>query len=324
MRHEAAGMANSAIGVDLGGSHVLAALVDEAGAIVARQSQDIDDHDPERVIAQIGAVVDALLAGSKEKSVAGIGLGSPGNVDVATGTVRYSPNFGWHDVPLGERLRAHFKLPVFVANDARCATLGEFAHGTGRGTANFVLLTLGTGIGGGIVANGKLLLGHAMGAGEMGHHVIRADSGFACTCGKIGCFEAQASGTALLRHALALAPSFPRSTLLTGTPQADWGSKMISRAAAAGDLHAVATWNAWLRDLACGVANIVAFLNPEIIALGGGVGRTDDTLLAQPLTKLVDEQTVTVPKRQTTIVRAKLGNEAGIVGAGSMALHGVP
>ena len=313
-----------AIGVDLGGTHVAAAPVDERGRIRNIYTRELESHDVKYVVGEVAKVVDkaAALLGKKTKFT--IGVGSPGNIEERTGIVRWSPNFGWQDVPLRDKLEKKLGHPVRLLNDARCATIGEYLYGVGKGARDFVLITLGTGIGGGIVANGKLLLGHAMGAGEMGHHVIRADSGFTCTCGKIGCFEAQASGTALLRHALALAPSFPRSTLLTGTPQADWGSKMISRAAAAGDLHAVATWNAWLRDLACGVANIIAFLNPEIIALGGGVGRTDDTLLAQPLTKLVDEQTVTVPKHQTTIVRAKLGNEAGIVGAGSMALHGVP
>ncbi len=313
-----------AIGVDLGGTHVAAAPVDERGRIRNIYTRELESHDIKYVVGEVAKVVDKAVAllGKRDKFT--IGVGSPGNIEERTGIVRWSPNFGWQDVPLRDKLEKKLGHPVRLLNDARCATIGEYLYGVGKGARDFVLITLGTGIGGGIVANGKLLLGHAMGAGEMGHHVIRADSGFTCTCGKIGCFEAQASGTALLRHALALAPSFPRSTLLTGTPQADWGSKMISRAAAAGDLHAVATWNAWLRDLACGVANIIAFLNPEIIALGGGVGRTDDTLLAQPLTKLVDEQTVTVPKHQTTIVRAKLGNEAGIVGAGSMALHGVP
>jgi glucokinase len=313
-----------AIGVDLGGTHVAAAPVDERGRIRNTFTRELESHDVKYVVGEVAKVVDkaAALLGKHDKFT--IGVGSPGNIEERTGIVRWSPNFGWQDVPLRDKLEKKLGHPVRLLNDARCATIGEYLYGVGKGARDFVLITLGTGIGGGIVANGKLLLGHAMGAGEMGHHVIRADSGFTCTCGKIGCFEAQASGTALLRHALALAPSFPRSTLLTGTPQADWGSKMISRAAAAGDLHAVATWNAWLRDLACGVANIIAFLNPEIIALGGGVGRTDDTLLAQPLTKLVDEQTVTVPKHQTTIVRAKLGNEAGIVGAGTMALHGIP
>jgi glucokinase len=313
-----------AIGVDLGGTHVAAAPVDERGKLLTVHQRELENHDVKYVIAELAKVVDKAIAEVGSKKIAGIGVGSPGNIDQATGTVRFSPNFNWFDVPLKKKLEKKLGRPIHLLNDARCATIGEYLYGVGKGTRDFVLLTLGTGIGGGIVANGKLVLGHSMGAGEIGHHVIRPTDGFVCPCGKIGCLEAQASGTALLRHALALATSFPRSTLLTGTPQVDWGSKMIVRAAAAGDQHALSTWHAWLRDLAIGVANIIAFVNPEMIALGGGVGRTDDTLLATPLTRLVDEQTTMVPKHQTAIVRARLGNNAGIVGAASMALHGIP
>jgi glucokinase len=313
-----------AIGVDLGGTHVAAAPVDERGKVLTIHQRDLEAHDVKYVVGEIGKVVDKAIAEVGSKKVVGIGVGSPGNIEQATGTVRFSPNFNWFDVPLKQKLEKKLGRQIHLLNDARCATIGEYLHGVGKGTRDFVLLTLGTGIGGGIIANGKLVLGHAMGAGEIGHHVIRPDDGFVCTCGKIGCLEAQASGTALLRHALALAPSFPRSTLLTGTPQIHWGSKMIVRAAAAGDQHALATWEAWLCDLAIGVANVIAFVNPEMIALGGGVGRTDDTLLATPLTKLVDEQTTMVPKHQTAIVRAHLGNNAGIVGAACLALHGIP
>jgi glucokinase len=163
-----------------------------------------------------------------------------------------------------------------------------------------------------------LVLGHGLGAGEVGHHQIKPDTGFICACGKVGCFEAQASGTGLLRHALALAPSFPRSSLLLQRRPADWGSKMIVKAAAVGDAHARAAWDHFLGDLAIGVANIVAFTNPQMIALGGGVGQTDKTMLSIPLKKRVDELTTMAPK-DTKIVSATLGNDAGAVGAASLA-----
>lgn len=313
-----------AIGIDLGGTHVAAAPVDERGKILGIFERKLDAHDVKYVVGEIAKAVSKACAEVPGKKVAGIGIGSPGNIDERTGVVRWSPNFDWQDVPLRAKLEKRLGRKVSILNDARCATIGEFIHGSGKGTRDFVLITLGTGIGGGIINNGKLALGAAMGAGELGHHVIRPETGFVCGCGKIGCLEAQASGTALLRHALALTPSFPRSTLLSSVPQEKWGSRMIVKAAAAGDQHASATWHAWLADLAIGVANIVAFVNPEVIALGGGVGRTDDSLLATPLRRLVDEQTTTVPKGQTAIVRAKLGNNAGIVGAASMVLHGVP
>ena len=326
-------MARAAIGVDLGGSHVMAAAVDEVGAIQARFERDIQDHAPAAVVAALAEVVKDAIAATKH-DVVGIGIGSPGNVDPASGTIRYSPNFGWTDVPLGVRVREAFpKYEVFVGNDARCATLGEYVHGVGQGTRDFVLLTLGTGIGGGIVTNGAVALGYQMGAGEIGHHQIRPDAGFICGCGKIGCFEAQASGTGLLRHAFRLAPSFPRSMLLDPVPARDkdgedgrtWrerlGSKRIRKAAQAGDAHAMAAWAAFCDDLALGIANVIAFVNPEVIALGGGVSSAGDFLLDR-VKPLVEVRTTMVPRGTTRIVRATLGNDAGAVGAATAAMRG--
>ncbi|MGD0052863.1 MAG: ROK family protein [Vulcanimicrobiaceae bacterium] len=313
-------MARGAIGVDLGGSHVMAAVVDETGRIQVQFEHDVADRTPDAVVATLAGVVRSALDASKLE-IAGIGIGSPGNVDPASGTIRWSPNLGWEDVPLGKRVREAFpKLPVFVANDARCATLGEYVHGVGQGTEHFVLLTLGTGIGGGIVLGGVLALGAQMGAGEVGHHQIRPDGGFVCSCGKIGCFEAQASGTGLIRHAFRVAPSFPRSTLLD-VAREKLGSKAIRRAAQVGDLHALAAWGAFCDDLALGLANIIAFVNPEVIALGGGVSSAGDFLLER-VRPLVEARTVTVPRGTTRIVRATLGNDAGAVGAATAALRG--
>jgi glucokinase len=253
-------------------------------------------------------------------NVVGIGVGSPGNIDAASGAVLYSPNFGWQNAPLGEALRKKFSVPVYVANDARCATLGEYTFGTGKQTKDFVLLTLGTGIGGGIVARGELLLGNRWGAGEVGHHQIRPTDGFICNCGKIGCFEAQASGTGLIRHAFAVAPSFPRSTLLD-VPREKLSSKKIRKAAQAGDQHALAAWKNFIGDLSVGLANIIAFTNPQTIALGGGVSSAEGFML-DAVRPRVDELTTMVPKGTTEIVVASLGNDAGQVGAATMALRG--
>ncbi|MDQ6823829.1 MAG: ROK family glucokinase [Candidatus Eremiobacteraeota bacterium] len=306
------------IGIDLGGSHVSAGVVAEGGEIVDQHQQDITDHDFEAVLAVVEAVVRPVIKSAKD--VACIGLGSPGNIDRKTGEVLYSPNFGWHNVPLGARLQKIFDRPVFVGNDARCATLGEYTFGTGRGTKDFVLLTLGTGIGGGIVSGGALLRGNKMGAGEIGHHQIRPADGFVCGCGKTGCFEAQASGTALIRHASAVASSFPRSTLLRKDPE-KLGSKAIRKAAQAGDQHALVAWKNYCADLAIGLANIIAFVNPEVIALGGGVSSAGKFML-ESVEARTDELTTMVPKGTTKIVIAKLGNDAGLVGAATMALRG--
>jgi glucokinase len=159
-----------------------------------------------------------------------------------------------------------------------------------------------------------------MGAGEFGHHQIRPDGGFICGCGKVGCFEAQASGTGLMRHAMRLAPSFPKSSLLD-VPREKLGSKSIRKAAQAGDPHGLAAFNAWCDDLSIGIANVIAFVNPEVIALGGGVSSAGDFLLER-LRPLVELRTTMVPRGTTRIVRATLGNDAGAVGAATAVTRG--
>jgi glucokinase len=309
----------TAIGVDLGGSHVTAGVISDDGTIHGQYERDLDDLNFDRVVEVIAERVETAIkqAGA---DVTGIGIGSPGNIDARSGAVLYSPNFGWTNEPLGDALRKRFKQPVYVGNDARCATLGEYLFGIGRTTKDFVLLTLGTGIGGGIIAGGELLLGNRWGAGEIGHHQIRPADGFVCGCGKTGCFEAQASGTGLIRHAFAVAPSFPRSTLLDVTRD-KLSSKKIRKAAQAGDGHALAAWKNYAADLSLGLANIIAFVNPEMIALGGGVSTAGDFML-DAVRPAVDSLTTMVPRGTTQIVIASLGNNAGQVGAAAMAFRG--
>jgi len=308
-----------ALGIDLGGSHVFAALVSEQGKILDSVSVENDDHTPETVVDTIAKAVSRVLPRGKEAPI-GVGIGSPGNIDPVAGFVRYSPNFGWHDVPLVTLLTQRLAMPVAIANDARCATLGEYTFGIGRGVRDFVLLTLGTGIGGGIIADGRIVLGHGMGAGEVGHHQIRPTDGFICGCGKIGCFEAQASGLGLLRHAHRCAASFPHSTLLAGDSQ-DLSAKRIRKAMENGDAHARAAWLAYLDDLAIGIANIVAMLNPEMIALGGGVASAGE-VLREPLAARVDALTTMAPRGTTKILLAQFGNDAGALGAAQLAFQG--
>ncbi len=309
----------TAIGVDLGGSHVTAAVVTDDGTIHRQHELDLDDLSVKAVTDALVETIGGALKDADGAAI-GIGIGSPGNIEVATGTVVYSPNFGWSNIPLGATVAERFKLPVFVGNDARCATLGEYTFGAGQGHKDFVLLTLGTGIGGGIVADGELVLGNRFGAGEFGHHQIRPTDGFVCGCGKIGCFEAQASGTGLIRHAFAVAPSFPRSLLLD-VNRDKLGSKKIRKAAQNGDGHALAAWKNYTADLAIGLANVIAAVNPEMIALGGGVSTAGEFML-EAVRARVDALTTMVPKGTTQLTIAKLGNDAGQVGAATMAFRG--
>lgn len=308
-----------AIGVDLGGSHVTAAVVTDDGTIHRQFEQDLEDLKFEKVVEVLAERIDAAIKDAGGEIV-GIGIGSPGNIDAKSGAVLYSPNFGWENAPLGETLRKRFEIPVYVGNDARCATLGEYVFGVGKNSRDFVLLTLGTGIGGGIVAGGDLVLGNRWGAGEVGHHQIRPTDGFVCACGKIGCFEAQASGTGLIRHAFAVAPSFPRSALLD-VAREKLSSKKIRKAAQDGDRHAQAAWKNFCADLSLGLANIIAFVNPATIALGGGVSSAGDYML-DIVRPQVDALTTMVPRGTTSIVVASLGNNAGQAGAAQMAFRG--
>lgn len=310
---------HTAIGVDLGGSHVTAGVVSEDGAIHSQHELDLSDLQFDKVVDAIVSVVEDAI-GAAGKKLAGIGLGSPGNVDPKTGAIRYSPNFGWVDAPLGATLEKKLGRKVFVANDARCATLGEYTFGVGKGTRDFALITLGTGIGGGFVSGGRMVVGYRSAAGEVGHHQIRPETGFVCSCGKRGCFEAQASGTGLIRHAFAVAPSFPRSGMLD-VPRDRLSSKKIRKAAQAGNGHALAAWRNYCDDLATGLTNIIEFVNPELIALGGGVASAGDFMLDAVLPR-IDALTTMVPRGTTTIAIAKLGNDAGQVGAATMAFRG--
>ena len=311
-----------AIGIDLGGTHVAAAAVDKRGKIKHRIKRELTSRSVEHVVGEIEVAVAFVLRKLKKKKIAGIGLGCPGNIVENTGVVRFSNNFRWSDVPLRAKLKERLGRSVEILNDARCAALGEYLHGVGAGTTDFALITIGTGIGGGLIAGKRLVLGNKLGAGEVGHHTIRPDTGWRCTCGNIGCFEAQASSRGLFRHARALQRAFPRSTLLRGVSQRNWKSKIVSEAARRGDPHAKAAWTAFLADMAIGVANIIDFTNPHTIALGGGVGQTSPKLLARPLTRLVEARVKMVPPRTTRIVSAHLGNDAGIVGAAALVFCG--
>lgn len=308
----------TAIGIDFGGSHATAMTVREDGRVERRDEVDIDDRSFDAVVEALVELIERALGHAGDAKVGGIGVGSPGNIDPYTGDVLQSQNFSWENVPLGSRLRAAFDVPIFVANDARCATLAEFTFGAGQNTKNFALLTLGTGIGGGIILKGEMLIGNRAGAGEFGHHQIRATDGFVCGCGKRGCFEAQASASGLVRHARALAPHFRGSTLLDSDER--YLSRDISRAAQAGDPHAAAAWDAFTADLASGLANIIAFVNPEVIAIGGGVSSAGDFLL-DAVRDRVEQLNVTVPHGTTKLLTARLGNDAGAIGAATLALR---
>ena len=305
------------IGIDLGGMSAKAGLMDGKGTIHCMDRCKTDPGDPvETTLENLATLAKKLMAeyDITKDNVEAIGIGSPGVIDSGTGTVVHWSNFHWNNVPLAEGLSAKTGLPVFVANDANAAALGEAKFGSGRNYEDSVMLTLGTGIGGGIVLGGKLFEGYRSAGGELGHTVIRR-GGIKCTCGRYGCFECYASATALKRDTRNAMERHPESLMwqsvssledVNGRTAFDETAKMIV--------------NNFIECLGDGIVNIVNLLRPQVIIIGGGVSNEGDYLL-NPVREFVYEH-IYAPREYAPleIVRAQLGNDAGIYGAAAYAM----
>ena len=307
------------IGIDLGGTNIKGALVSAEGEILKEHSIPTRvDLGPEAVAGRIGQVIAQLSIG--EDTVGGVGVGCPGTVDDASGIVRFAANLNFVNFDLRSALRAHTALPIHLGNDANAAALGEALFGCGRGAESTIVVTLGTGVGGGVVLDGKMLTGYTGAASELGHMVIRA-GGEECTCGRRGCFEAYASATALIRETKRAMAAHPESRMHAAAEEngaVDGRTAFI--AAQRGDAAAQAVVDRYLDDLACGVANIVNIFFPEVIALSGGVANQGDTLLV-PLRERVRALSYgsRYAVRHTRIELCTLGYRAGVIGAALLA-----
>ena len=307
------------IGIDLGGTNIKGALVSAEGEILKEHSIPTRvDLGPEAVAGRIGQVIAQLSDG--ESAVGGVGVGCPGTVDDASGIVRFAANLNFVNFDLRSALRAHTALPIHLGNDANAAALGEALFGCGRGAESTIVVTLGTGVGGGVVLDGKMLTGYTGAASELGHMVIRA-GGEECTCGRRGCFEAYASATALIRETKRAMAAHPESRMHAAAEEngaVDGRTAFI--AAQRGDAAAQAVVDRYLDDLACGVANIVNIFFPEVIALSGGVANQGDTLLV-PLRERVRALSYgsRYAVRHTRIELCTLGYRAGVIGAALLA-----
>ncbi len=308
-------MQDMVVGVDLGGTNIKAGAVSSGGEMLFRSRMSTDaSAGPERVADRIGmAVRDCLegVEGGRERT-AGVGVGSPGPLDPATGVVWAAPNLpGWTNVPLRRMVQDRVGLPCEVENDANAASLAEQWMGAGRGAASLVLLTLGTGIGGGIVLGGKVWHGFGGVAGEIGHMSINPD-GPRCNCGGRGCIEAYASAPAMVRR-MREAIAGGRRTTLSGQGEG-LSARAIHEAALAGD--AAARENMRMTGFYLGVAicNIMNVLNPEVVVLSGGVAAAGEMLL-RPIRETVEERTMEAVRRNVRICFAALGEDAGVIGA---------
>ena len=313
------------VGVDLGGTNVRASVTDISGNLYGEGRTDSRAMDGvDATVAQIAtAVADAVSTSGVDRSrILGIGMGVPGTVLPDEGIVAWAPNFrGWDGVQVGEPLRVATGLPVIMGNDANVAALGEYTFGAGVGSRCMVMFTLGTGIGSGLVIDGKSWIGVSGCAPEMGHQIILAD-GPRCGCGRSGCLEALAGRDPICFRAARKA-HLGRSTLLLERSGHDLRyitPAMISEAAAEGDEIAVETLNETGYYIGLGVANAMNILNPDCFVIGGGIAGAGDLLL-EPIRRTVEVNALYSAVKACRIVRAELGDDAGILGAAATALQ---
>jgi glucokinase len=309
----------SVLGIDIGGTKLAAGVVDATGRILARgEVPTLAAEGLEPVLRRIVALGRSLL-GAPEAArdpVRRIGVGCAGPVDVRAGKVFNPPNLpGWNEVALIERIQTDLGLPAVLENDANAAGLGEFRYGAGRGARSLVYLTVSTGIGGGIVLDGRVWHGFQDAAGEIGHITVMAD-GPLCGCGNRGCLEAVASGTSIARRAREALAAGRQSRL--GTVQGITAAH-VTVLAQEGDALAVELWAETIRYLGIGVAAAINFLAPERVVLGGGVTRVGDFLFG-PLRDEVRRRVKLVPIESIPILRAELGPDVGILGAAAVAM----
>lgn len=307
------------IGVDLGGTNIATGVIDENYKIIGRGKVKTRAPRPaEAIFDSIKEAVDMAVvnAGISYDEVISIGIGTPGSVNKDTGAIEFSNNLKFHNVPAKAMLEERLKKPVYLENDANAAALGEAVAGSGNGVKNFVAVTLGTGVGSGIVIDGKIYRGSNFCGGEMGHMVINVD-GIPCNCGRKGCWEKYASATALVSQAVE-AMQGNKASLLWQTCDGDLNKvdgKSIFDAVDLGDETAKAVVNRYLYYVAIGIANVVNALQPETVCVGGGISGQGEKIL-QPIRDIVKAERYSVyAEKQANIVPALLGNDAGIIGA---------
>jgi len=294
------------VGVDLGGTKILTALADAGGNILARVR--VPTPDAGGVTAVLDRLAETVREVSRGLSPAALGVGCPGPLDHVTGTVYQAPNLGWRDVPLAFLLKERLGVPVFVENDANLAALGEYTRGAGRGVGHLVYVTVSTGIGAGLILDGRIYQGEGGGAGEIGHMTLEPD-GPPCRCGRRGCLEALASGTAIARRAREL-----------GLGNEDVTAAAVSRLAQEGDAVGMDILREAAAYLGWGLANVVTLLAPRRVVLGGGV--TAAPGFVENVRAETARRTYGPAWERVDVVPALLAGESGLYGAVALALGG--
>ncbi|XRG81134.1 ROK family glucokinase [Rossellomorea sp. GAMAL-10_SWC] len=311
-------MAKMIVGVDLGGTSIKLALLTNNGEFIDKWEVPTDKSDSGKHIPKTItiAIEEKLKQMDKTKEdIAGIGIGAPGSVRLEDGLIFAAVNLGWVNFPLKEILENESGIPVIVDNDANIAAVGEMWKGAGNGAKDVVMVTLGTGVGGGVIVNGDVAHGISGSAGEIGHITVQLENGVLCNCGKRGCLETISSATGIARIANEKLQNTTKETVLkemsNGSPVT---TKDVFEAYSNGDEVAEEIVNHVMRYLALVLAGVGNTLNPENIIIGGGVSNAGELLL-KPLKKYFDEFAFTTVRDSTKLSIAKLGNDAGAIGA---------
>jgi len=310
---------NLTCGIDIGGTKIAGAVVDDDGVVLEEARVESPATDPEAIEAAVAGLVARLAA---RHPVTAVGVGAAGYIDADRSTVLFAPNIAWRDEPLGRDLSRLTGLPVTIENDANAAAWGEFRYGAGRDVDDQLMITVGTGVGGGVIAGGRLLRGGYGVAGEIGHLCVVPD-GRQCGCGNRGCFEQYGSGSALVRAArdAAVGPSLLARDLLerAGGDPAGITGPLITAAAQDGDRFAIEQLRSLGQWLGHGIASLVAVLDPAVIVIGGGVSEAGDLLLDPIRDTFANTLTGRGYRPQAEIRPAVLGNRAGMIGAADLA-----
>jgi glucokinase len=310
------------VGVDLGGTNVRAALISRSGEIVRQARRPSLQEQPAaatmgQIVAACREVIEA--PGVSKDAVLGAGVGLPGIMDSDDGVCFWSPNFPlWKDVPIGRTVCEGIGRPVFILNDAKCAALGELVFGAGKGVRNMVMITLGTGIGGAFVVDGRLLMGPNGSIGEVGHHTVDP-SGRRCGCGNFGCWEVMCARDAIIERADRKLQAGRESRLRELAPRGGLTPEVVSRAAQEGDAVAREVLAETGFYVGVGVANLINMLNPERFVIGGGISQAGEVLFG-PVRRTVDSRAAPLQRRTAEIVPALLGDNAGVMGAAVLVL----
>lgn len=308
------------IGVDLGGTNIAVGLINDDYEIIARAGAKTNIPRPaEEIFADIVKCAKEAVAkaGVEMSEVASIGIGTPGSCDKKNGVILYANNLYFDNVPAAKLVNKELPgIPVYIENDANCAALGEALAGSGKGKKSFIAVTLGTGVGSGIVLDGQVLTGCNDAGGELGHMTIKFD-GEPCNCGRVGCWERYASATALVNQTKAAMLEHKDSVMwqLASGDVENAGGRTAFDAMRIGDKWGTEVVNNYIRYIAVGTTNIVNTFQPEMICFGGGICNEGETLLAPIREHVARERYSKKQEVQTEICRATLGNDAGIIGA---------